>query len=41
MKNKNITFGNYMYNWYMIYKYPKHEITTRNKRKCSLIYREY
>lgn len=30
MKNKNITFGNYMYNWYMIYKYPKHEITTRN-----------
>ena len=30
MKRKNVTFGNYMYNWYMIYKYPKHEITTRN-----------
>ena len=30
MKCKNVTFGNYMYNWYMIYKYPKHEITTRN-----------
>ena len=27
---QNVTFGNYMYNWYMIYKYPKHQITTRN-----------
>lgn len=30
MKNKNITFGTYMLDWYMIYKYPKHAITTRN-----------
>ena len=30
MKNKNITFGNYILEWYMIYKYPKHQITTRN-----------
>lgn len=30
MKTKNITFGTYIYNWYMIYKYPKHQATTRN-----------
>lgn len=36
MKNKNITFGTYMLDWYMIYKYPKHAITTRNICKISL-----
>ena len=31
MKNKNITFGKLTcLDWYMIYKYPKHAITTRN-----------
>lgn len=30
MKTKNITFGTYIYNWYMVYKYPKHQATTRN-----------
>ena len=30
MKNKNVTFGTYILDWYMIYKYPKHAITTRN-----------
>lgn len=30
MRKTSLTFGNYIYEWYMTYKFPKHQITTRN-----------